>query len=614
MAPEQWRPKPKATPPLEIDLRERLYWVQHNQDNKSYLWPAILYSGFDEFQHHLKQMNRLDVQVRSKIALTILKNCHADKKVMVARLLGRESSLDFVEIPYDSKYHMFTDLLPARDILSWEWTHPRFFETNGEMDMYMNFMGALDESMKILSGGQESSTWREKGKERLTSFQPDHEKTQARGSEQDGAANSNSEGVSSKDPKTPSVTPENTTEAFVDEQSESPANENTTFEHAAPSSATVVSVSDSVTENEECPSPTYTIPEGLNECKTFTEAWCQLCYHGWAVVDSDAEGHNYVPPNSRYDNPMLCYEDGTPGKDYFNEDTLRKYLEDVHQWKEETAPLDKATKETEPTKEISPRRRTPRRTPGKTSSANKRTGVDEDEDEFYQFKSLITFLQKHLHWVYKPAKNTLEQWAYVVGNSKGEDGVRGIDFFHEEQEVIDFCRKNNFKEQYARLLEEEASEDSGYKNPRQTRKTTPRRTTPKATIETEPTKEISAPRRTPRRTTPKRINSIANKKRGVDEDEDEDEFYQFNTLIAFLKKHLHWGYKTAKNSLEQWAYVVGDSKKGEDGVRGIDFFHEEQEVIDFCRKNNFKEQHAHLLEQEAPGFRTPPPTKKPRVI
>ena len=56
MEAEQWKPKPKATPELDLDLRDRLFWVKYTRDDKSYWWPAVLYSGFDEFQYQAAKL------------------------------------------------------------------------------------------------------------------------------------------------------------------------------------------------------------------------------------------------------------------------------------------------------------------------------------------------------------------------------------------------------------------------------------------------------------------------------------------------------------------------------------------------------------------------------
>lgn len=76
-----------------------------------------------------------------------------------------------------------------------------------------------------------------------------------------------------------------------------------------------------------------------------------------------------------------------------------------------------------------------------------------------------------------------------------------------------------------------------------------------------------------------------------------DGFYEFKPLMAFLISHLNWGYKPSKNKLKEWDYIIGDSEKGQDGEYMNDFFHEEEEVIDYCIKNNFKEKYAHLLSE-----------------
>ena len=52
-------------------------------------------------------------------------------------------------------------------------------------------------------------------------------------------------------------------------------------------------------------------------------------------------------------------------------------------------------------------------------------------------------------WTYRNASNKLKQWVYErVGTPGEKGGVYGVDFFYEEDEVMEYCRKNNYKELY----------------------------------------------------------------------------------------------------------------------------------------------------------------------
>jgi len=151
---------------------------------------------------------------------------------------------------------------------------------------------------------------------------------------------------------------------------------------------------------------------------------------------------------------------GTRGKNYFNEEELREYLKRTYQWIEKAKRAPRSSKKAsrqKPTRKT-PTRTTPsrpRKTPSRpTPSRSKRNRTDE-KDEFYSFKILIRFLQDHLDWQYKPAKNRLKQWSYINGHSKeGEDGTYLLDYFHEEDEVIEFCKLNKFKTRFGHLADE----------------------------------------------------------------------------------------------------------------------------------------------------------------
>ena len=73
-----------------------------------------------------------------------------------------------------------------------------------------------------------------------------------------------------------------------------------------------------------------------------------------------------------------------------------------------------------------------------------------------------------------------------------------------------------------------------------------------------------------------------------------DDFYFFGNLIQFLQLALDWDYKKG-TKLKNWLIIRGDSKLGLDGEVGVDYFEDEDAVVEYCVKNKFKEKYHHLL-------------------
>ena len=65
---------------------------------------------------------------------------------------------------------------------------------------------------------------------------------------------------------------------------------------------------------------------------------------------------------------------------------------------------------------------------------------------------------------------------------------------------------------------------------------------------------------------------------------------------------LDWEYKKGVKVGSDWVYIRGDSELGVEGTRGVDYFTEEHEVVDYCTKNKYKTKYRHLL--------TPPSNKR----
>jgi hypothetical protein len=96
-----------------------------------------------------------------------------------------------------------------------------------------------------------------------------------------------------------------------------------------------------------------------------------------------------------------------------------------------------------------------------------------------------------------------------------------------------------------------------------------------------------------------------------------DDFYKFSTLISFLTSRLGWKYRSATNQLRTWVYERAGTPGENGGMYLDDYFYEEDEVIEYCVRNNFKEQHGHLVKKSTStepvgNLITPPKSKRMR--
>lgn len=112
-------------------------------------------------------------------------------------------------------------------------------------------------------------------------------------------------------------------------------------------------------------------------------------------------------------------------------------------------------------------------TPTSTQTLSAIKFADEEARRFYNFKDLIGLLRDRLGWNYVKSSNPLKTWVYERANTKGQDGGEYLqDFFYEEDEVIDYCRNNNYKEKFGYLFEDDDDEEENEKwqeRPQQTK-------------------------------------------------------------------------------------------------------------------------------------------------
>jgi hypothetical protein len=465
--------KPEQSPKQEVDLRERLCWVQYDKDDETYLWPAVWFFDYAELQCHLQ--DSLDNEAKTQIGIRIMDNAFSGKEVMVARLLGRGA--EFVEISQNHGYLLFSDhAQQAAETM----IHPKAFTEH--IDLYLNYMEAFDESYKILTGVGETK-WRQLGEQRLEEFkkpqpEPATEKLSA-------------EKTSAKEPATEELVAEPQPMQEDEEHQalqETPPNSNkrtadelfTTWESSptrstthASSSATVVST-DTPEKEDHGSSPKKLIFE-IKASDTFKEVFENLQYVGnWYNRKVETEVL-YFPPE------VIEEDKRDRGVNCFDKAELCEYLMQTYQWKE---PEIETAKEKLPTREAKPRRgrpakkETPKskskavvtpkrrsaRTPmvkdeSKPASPQGEKKIEQEKEDVYNFKCLIEWLTWKLGWKYKTTSPRELKYYYVYerGGTDGRKGVYLKDYFHEEQDVIDYCKEHNYKERAHELEEEYAA-------------------------------------------------------------------------------------------------------------------------------------------------------------
>jgi hypothetical protein len=89
---------------------------------------------------------------------------------------------------------------------------------------------------------------------------------------------------------------------------------------------------------------------------------------------------------------------------------------------------------------------------GNTDDKTKKTPAKKETDPFYQFRPLMSFLRRDLGWKYGFASKLGHSHKYERPDTLGEKaGTYLEDFFYEEHEVIDYCKKHKYKQKYGHL-------------------------------------------------------------------------------------------------------------------------------------------------------------------
>jgi hypothetical protein len=155
-----------AMPISKID-KKRPNWVEYKRDDETYLWPAIIYTDFEEFRGHVQ--DEADDELQTKICLALFDN-KKKGSAMVARLLGR---CDFLILEHSETYWRY-DLrlfeMLAKAI-------PQYFIKH--LDLYLDFMSALDASYDwLMDDGIKSDTRRREGEELLAQYNKNNDTIQ----------------------------------------------------------------------------------------------------------------------------------------------------------------------------------------------------------------------------------------------------------------------------------------------------------------------------------------------------------------------------------------------------------------------------------------------------
>jgi hypothetical protein len=491
-------PKPMAITRLIPKIENkgnRLNWIDYKQDDEtSYKWPAIICADLEEFQDMVQ--NEADDDLKTKICLALFEN-YDKESVMVARLLGRS---EFLILEEGTAFHGYATLLFDKLAKA----TPQYFAKH--LDLYLDYMSALDASYDWLKDdGTKSDKNRKKGEELLAKYHRSNDESL----EENKPHEAEEQEKSSLEEKAPERTSPVTTTAettssppasFTNEEEQTISDDRSvqcSDEHPGSSSATVVSMSDSsdapsTTEPEEATTPEEEQRLEILKDDTFKDIRNKLIFAGWEVRKATGEELLYFPV------PNASVETGSRGNDSFDESELRKYLEESYQWTEpvkteeeqlaeaqeepikmEDEPaeprkkrgrtkkpgLPNFTKEPKAKKPKVERVNTPKQEParqftraglrnksGNTDGKTEKTPVEKEIDPFYNFTRLISLLHKKMGWKYRFARKMGHSHVYEKPDTLGEKaGTYLEDFFYEEQEVIDYCKKHKYKQKYGHL-------------------------------------------------------------------------------------------------------------------------------------------------------------------
>ena len=145
-----WMPKRVEYPKPDIDLTERVACVAHIQNDVPYLWPAVIYENYKEFQLHLgdELLTKKDT-MHISFRLMHLTQQRQMKTTHVARLLGKSGGVQYLEVERKDIYS-YNQHVP--ELLSAMYDHTIFdIHSQSSLDLYFQFAKALDEAVDMMT-------------------------------------------------------------------------------------------------------------------------------------------------------------------------------------------------------------------------------------------------------------------------------------------------------------------------------------------------------------------------------------------------------------------------------------------------------------------------------
>lgn len=452
-------------------------------------WPAFKYSDGNHLMEDAK--DEIDNPLKARIAIDMISSfMNNEEKHVYVQPMGKPVS-EYIKLKEgeDEYYCVYQGM--AR-VLGNETLNPKAFRDDNEYLAYMAAMAELCQALERLSknlpirGQTDPETydkWKKRGEMqlRLAASRGDQrvardsteavetgistpEKSRGSFKATEDEVNNTSTAASvmqSDDVSTPKASYNVTTnsparqgarEIDLHSKTSSPGHTpkaNNTRTHS--DNATVVSVNDSSLAEESDVQPIPFRDPQIKESDSINTVYKKLILNsGWGRQEVNGEVLFWMP--------HVTLATGIRQKTIFTCFELEDYLKEVNLWKYSTArkliftPIQKAKKAKRANSlNVTPSRSSSRRSSRARGSEQKKREFA--EDDFYFFPNLINFLQAKLGWDYKPG-GVIASWAYIPGTSKlGLKGEYGVDFFTEEEEVVLYCMKNKFKENYGHLLD-----------------------------------------------------------------------------------------------------------------------------------------------------------------
>ena len=175
-------PVPRKFEPVELTLLNRVVWVKYRQ---IYWWPAILYNNYSEIAQQQKIWDQLDIGKRMRLScLTMVFTNHPSNRTRIARLLGRPSLVELVEVRKNGDRCEFYWQLPTQLKRTCD---SEYFRQHP--DLYYDWHRAFDQMEELLrdclgkrialnptaSNSSTSKTWLQRAREaELRKWQQEH--------------------------------------------------------------------------------------------------------------------------------------------------------------------------------------------------------------------------------------------------------------------------------------------------------------------------------------------------------------------------------------------------------------------------------------------------------